>query len=65
MQARIRVIIDLLLRHPQAGQLTSKGRLRRIIVSPYPYVVFYQTAEDEIVIHGVRHSARSPATTPE
>jgi toxin ParE1/3/4 len=40
VQARIRVIIDLLLRHPGAGQLTSKRRLRRMIVSPYPYVVF-------------------------
>jgi toxin ParE1/3/4 len=36
VQARIRVIIDLLLRHPHAGQLTSKGRLRRMIVTPYP-----------------------------
>jgi toxin ParE1/3/4 len=33
VQARIQVVIDLLLRHPCAGQLTSKGRLRRMIVS--------------------------------
>lgn len=64
VQARIRVIIDLLLRHPHAGQLTSKGRLRRMIVTPYPYVVFYQATEEEIVIHGVRHGARRPETMP-
>jgi toxin ParE1/3/4 len=63
VQTRIRVIIDLLLQHPHAGQLTSKGRLRRMIVSPYPYVIFYRATEDAIVIHGVRHSARRP--TPE
>ena len=30
MQMRIWEIVNLLLRHPYAGQLTSKGRLRRI-----------------------------------
>jgi toxin ParE1/3/4 len=60
VQARIQVIIDLLLQHPRAGQLTSKARLRRMIVSPYPYVVFYAATEEEIVIHGERHSARRP-----
>jgi toxin ParE1/3/4 len=65
VQVRIRVIIDLLLQHPHAGQLTNKGRLRRMIVTPYPYVVFYQVTEGEIVIHGVRHGAHRPETTPE
>jgi toxin ParE1/3/4 len=65
VQTRIRVIINLLLEHPHAGQLTSKGRLRRLIASPYPYLIFYQATEDEIVIHGVRHSARRPSSMPE
>ena len=65
MQTRIQVIIDLLLRHPHAGQRTSKGRLRRIVALPYPYLIFYQATEDEIVIHGVRHSARRPSSMPE
>ncbi|HMF69114.1 MAG TPA: type II toxin-antitoxin system RelE/ParE family toxin [Phyllobacterium sp.] len=65
VQARIRFIIDLLLQHPHAGQLTSKGRLRRMIVSPYPYLIFYHATDDEIVIHDVRHTARRPSTTSE
>ena len=65
VQARIQVIINLLLRHPHAGQLTSKGRLLRMIASPYPYLIFYQATDDEIVIHGVRHSARHPSSMPE
>jgi plasmid stabilization system protein ParE len=58
VRARIQTVINLLLRHPYVGQLTSKGRLRRIVASPYPYVIFYRATKDEIVIHGVRHGAR-------
>jgi plasmid stabilization system protein ParE len=65
VQLRMQVIIDLLLQHPHAGQLTSKGPLRRMVASPYPYLIYYQATEDEIVIHGVRHSARRPLSTPE
>jgi plasmid stabilization system protein ParE len=65
VQTRIQVIINLLLQHPHAGQLTRKGRLRRVVASPYPYLIFYQATEEEIVIHGVRHSARRPSSMPE
>ena len=65
VQTRIQTIINLLLQHPHAGQLTSKGRLRRMVASPYPYLIFYRATEDEIVIHGVRHSARRPSSMPE
>jgi toxin ParE1/3/4 len=63
VQARIQTIINLLLQHPHAGQLTSNGRLRRMVVSPYPYLIFYEVTQDEIVIHGVRHGARRPSTS--
>ena len=36
----------LLLQHPHAGQLTSKGRLRRVVAFPYPYLIFYYATED-------------------
>ena len=65
VQRRIQVVINLLLQHPHAGRLTSKRRLRRIIASPYPYLIFYQATENEIVIHGVRHGARRPSSMPE
>ena len=65
VQSRIQTIVNLLLHHPHAGQLTSKGRLRRMVASPYPYLIFYRATEDEIVIHGVRHSARRPSSMPE
>jgi toxin ParE1/3/4 len=31
-----------------------------MVVSPYPFLIFYQATEEEIVIHGVRHTARRP-----
>jgi len=65
VQARIQAIINLLLQYPHAGQPTSKGRLRRAVAFPYPYLIFYHATEDELVIHGVRHSARRPSSMPE
>jgi toxin ParE1/3/4 len=46
VRARIQAIINLLSEHPHAGRLTSKGRLRRVIVAPYPYLIFYEATED-------------------
>ncbi len=63
-QRRIQAIIGLLLQHPNAGRLTSEGRLRRLAATPYPYLIFYRATDDEVVIHGVRHSARDPSSMP-
>jgi plasmid stabilization system protein ParE len=55
---------SLLLERPYAGTLTSRRRLRRILVYPYPYVIFYEAAETEIIVHGIRNGARDPASAP-
>jgi plasmid stabilization system protein ParE len=47
------------------GARTSSKRLRRLIARPYPYLIFYEVSDDEIVIHGVRHSARRPSSMPD
>ncbi|RYG75413.1 MAG: type II toxin-antitoxin system RelE/ParE family toxin, partial [Alphaproteobacteria bacterium] len=31
---------------------------------PYPYLIFYEITEAEIVIHAVRHGSRDPAAMP-
>lgn len=61
---RIQAITMLLLVHPCSGRRTSNPRLRRIAVTPYPYLVFYEVMHDEIIIHAVRHGARDPASMP-
>jgi plasmid stabilization system protein ParE len=31
-------------------------------ITPYPYLVFYEPTETEIIIHAVRHAARDPSS---
>lgn len=64
IKARVQAVIDLIASHPQAGQLTSARRLRRVVVHPYSYLIF-AAMDDEVVIHGVRHAARRRSSIPE
>ena len=65
VKARIQAIIDLIALHPLAGRLTSRRNLRRVVVQPYPYLVFYTVSSGEVVIQGVRHAARRPSWSPQ
>jgi plasmid stabilization system protein ParE len=60
VKQRLQVVIDLVAAHPHSGPLIGKRDLRRVVVTPYPYLIFYRVTPDEIVIHGVRHAARRP-----
>jgi toxin ParE1/3/4 len=51
---------EILDYHPDAGRVTNRGNLCRVVASPYPYVIFYRSDATGIVIHGVRHAARRP-----
>jgi toxin ParE1/3/4 len=64
VQARIQAIIDLLLLHSHIGARTDNPAIRRVATLPYPYVVFYEATESEIIIHAVRHLARDPSGMP-
>jgi hypothetical protein len=44
------------------GRPTGRGWARRLTVYPFPYLIFYQVRDDEIIIHGERHSARDPSS---
>lgn len=61
---RAHAVIELIADHPHSGHRIGKRDLRRIAVFPYPYLVFYRIATDEIVIVGVRHAARAPRSSP-
>jgi toxin ParE1/3/4 len=64
VQARIKAVTELLLRHPRIGAQTQDPSIRRIAASPYPYLVFYEVADGEIIVHAVRHGARDPSGMP-
>jgi plasmid stabilization system protein ParE len=60
VKRRLQAVINLLADHPNSGRLTNKNGIRRAVVRPYPYVIFYRPDTTGIVIHGVRHAARRP-----
>ncbi len=64
MQRRIQAMTQLLLEYPRVGKAIRNRRLRQILATPYPYLIYYEVTEDEIIIHGIRHSARNPLTMP-
>lgn len=64
VQARIKALTDLLLLHPYIGRRTHDPVIRRMPTTPYPYLVFYEVTESEIIIHAVRHAARDPSGMP-
>ena len=63
-QTRIHAIIDLIAEHSQIGARTDNPAIRRMVVSPYPYLVFYEPTDDQVIIHAVRHGARDPSGMP-
>lgn len=58
VHARIRAVTDLLVRYPPIGAPTDDPAIRRVVTTPYPYLIFYEVADPDIIVHGVRHAAR-------
>jgi toxin ParE1/3/4 len=57
-------MIELLRLYPQIGARTDDPAIRRMVARPYPYLIFYEVSDEEVVIHGVRHGARNPSGMP-
>jgi toxin ParE1/3/4 len=60
LRARIKAITELRLEYPRIGSPTDDPTIRRMTTPPYPYLIFYEATDDEIIIHTVRHGAREP-----
>lgn len=58
VQSRIQEVIGVLTDFPRAGRTTSRQDVRRIVASPYPYLIFYRVLGGDVVIDAVRHAAR-------
>jgi toxin ParE1/3/4 len=64
VQARIQAIVDLLSTRTHIGVRTADPAIRRLNTSPYPYIIFYEATDTEVIIHAVRHGARDPSGIP-
>lgn len=57
---RLVTAIALVQEHPYAEQATSRRITRRVLLTPYPSILFYRITEDEIIVTRLRHAARQP-----
>jgi len=60
VRQRIETLFRLLAQHPYAGQATDLPGVRRLTLSPYPYMIFYRVTDSEIIIQRMRHASRRP-----
>lgn len=65
VQHRLQTSFAAILRNPGIGRRTSNKRLRRLGATPYPYLIFYEWTADEVIVVGIRHAARDPASMPD
>nr|WP_250808917.1 type II toxin-antitoxin system RelE/ParE family toxin [Neorhizobium tomejilense] len=63
--ARIQQVLSNLSEYPLTGMRTSLEPMRRVAVTPYPYLIFYLPGDDEIIVVGIRHAARDPSSMPD
>jgi toxin ParE1/3/4 len=62
---RIRASIAQLGIFPFIGRMTDDANLRVLPIGRYPYVVFYEVIEGEVVVHHIRHGRRKPPSPDE
>ena len=64
VRQRIETLFRLLAHHPYAGQATDLPGVRRLTLSPYPYLIFYRVTDSEVIIQRMRHASRRPRSAP-
>ena len=64
LASRVDRLLDRLGEHPGMGVRTDDPAVRRLVLTPYPYLAFYEASETEVVVLVIRHSARDPRTMP-
>ncbi|MGV1014953.1 MAG: type II toxin-antitoxin system RelE/ParE family toxin [Methyloceanibacter sp.] len=61
VERRIRTIVELIARFPLTGRMIEERIAVRVMpLGNYPYRIFYMTADDELIVLHIRHSAREP-----
>ena len=60
VEQRMTTLLALLQQHPLTGIKTRIPGVRRMFLTPHPYLIDYFVADDEIVVQRFRHTARRP-----
>ncbi len=60
VEKRIQDSIDQLEAFPFKGRPTDDPAVRMFPIVRYPYLVFYEVMDGEIVVHHIRHGRRRP-----
>jgi len=60
----LREKLDIVRDHPELFALIYKN-VRRIILSKFPYLVFYISTGDQIIVLAILHAFRDPANWPQ
>jgi toxin ParE1/3/4 len=60
VEARLAAMVTLLQLQSFVGRKTTIPGVRRVFLTPYPYLIDYYVGDDEIVIQRFRHTARRP-----
>jgi toxin ParE1/3/4 len=58
--ARIEDLVRQLAEIPHMGEAANIPNIRRMPALRFPYLIFYEVVDDEIIVHHVRHGARRP-----
>ncbi len=59
VEARLRRAFDLIVRHPEAAQrVEQRPGVRRLPLARFPYVIYYEVAQDEVRVLRILHGAR-------
>ena len=61
VRERLQTVTELLIEQPYVGHATDLAGTRRMVVTPFPYVIFYRVTDDAVIIQRVRHTSRNPA----
>jgi toxin ParE1/3/4 len=56
---------NLLSEFPFSGSKTRIPWLRRLVIAPYPYLLFYEVNQEDVIIHAIRHSTRDTQSMPD
>jgi toxin ParE1/3/4 len=64
LASRVDGMLARLSDQPRIGMRTNDPAVRRLVLTPYPYLVFYEVTDAEVLILAIRHGARDPGNMP-